>query len=71
MTTSSNRARNAFAISLRGSSIRSSFILVPATTDDRINNAIDRKFGESQPDPDTALPTSWGRFWLRSRRRAA
>lgn len=70
----SNRARNALATIVRAASVRSSYILVPEMPDDRINGAIDRRIAEAREDqPDTAseLPSSWGRFWLRSRRRAA
>lgn len=74
MSNQTRYARNAFATMLSGDSIRSSYILVPATPEDRINKAIDRRSvepDEDQPDAESELPSAWGRFWLRALRRAA
>lgn len=65
--------RDAFTFSLGGMSAKSSYVLAPAIAHDRINSAIEerlRRDQEDQPDTDEEL-SSWGRFWIRGRRRAA
>jgi hypothetical protein len=66
-------ARNAYTHSLGGQSVKSSFALVPAIAHDRINTALDDKFKvhDDQPDTEKEMNSFWGRFWLRTPRRAA
>ena len=73
MSEKNTKKRDAYAFSLGGMSAKSSFILTPAIAHDRIASAMDEKFRQRQDDqPDTARELgSWGRFWLRARRRAA
>ena len=69
--------RDAYAFSLRGLNSIASHALMPAVAHDYLNKVWDerlRREREAQPDqPDTAreMAVSWGRFWLRRRRRAA
>ena len=73
MSHKTERKRDRFTFSLGGISSKSSFILTPAIAHDRINKALDEKLRQTQEDqPDTAREvSSWGRFWLRGKRRAA
>ena len=73
MSDKTRRTRDAFTHSLGGMAAKSSFILTPAIAHDRINKALDEKMRRAQEDqPDTAREmSSWGRFWLRAKRRAA
>ena len=73
MSDKTDRKRDPFGFSLGGMSAKSSFMLTPAIAHDRINKALDEKYRRAQEDqPDTAREISgWGRFWLRTRRRAA
>ena len=73
MSDKSTHKRDSFTLSLGGMSAKSSYMLTPAIAHDRINKALDEKLRRAQEDqPDTARElSSWGRFWLRSKRRAA
>ena len=73
MTAKKMRMRDAFTFSLGGMSAKSPYILTPAVAHDRINKALDERLRQAQQDqPDTARElSSWGRFWLRAKRRAA
>ena len=73
MSDKNTTKRDTYAFSLGGMSAKSSFILTPAIAHDRIARAMDEKLGQHQDDqPDSARELgSWGRFWLRARRRAA
>ena len=73
MSDKTKHTRDAFTTSLGGVSAKSSFILTPAIAHDRINKAIEERLRQAQEDqPDTARELgTWGRFWLRTRRRAA
>ena len=73
MSDKTKHTRDAFTTSLGGMSAKSSFILTPAIAHDRINKALDEKLRQAQEDqPDTARElSSWGRFWLRGKGRAA
>ena len=73
MSDKNSKKRDAFAFSLGGMSAKSSFVLTPAIAHDRIARAMDAKLRQGQDEqPDTARELgSWGRFWLRARRRAA
>jgi hypothetical protein len=72
MDAKTRNVRDAFAISLGGLSTRSPFVVTPFALD-RPHSALDEKPGlsrEDQPDTDHELSFGWGRFWLRTRRRA-
>ena len=75
MSDKTTKKRDSYTFSLGGMSAKSSFILTPAIAHDRIARAMDEKFRQRQDQddqPDTARELgSWGRFWLRARRRAA
>ena len=74
MNKKAKSAHDAFTFSLGGQSTKSSFVLMPAIADDRIDKTLDEKSRRSQSDqPGTGkeLKPAWGRFWLRGRRRAA
>lgn len=67
-------ARDAFTFSLGGMSAITSFVVAPAIAHDQLNKALDERLRDAQEDqPDTALEigSSWGRYWLSPRRRAA
>jgi hypothetical protein len=69
--------RDAYGFSLLGLTSMASYTLVPAIAHDYLNKVWDERLHreqEDQPDqPDTACEVggTWGRFWLRRRRRAA
>ena len=74
MTQRIDRERDAFTFSLGGIRTASSYAAMPAIAHDRINKALDKKYQRAQEDqPETArvLRSTWGRFWLSKRRRAA
>ena len=73
MTERTKRTRDAFTFSLGGMTTIASYTVAPAIAHDKINKALAERLRESQDDqPDTAREmNSWGRFWLRPRRRAA
>ncbi len=74
MSERNKHMRDAFTFSLGGISTITSFVAASAIADDRINEALSERFRRArkvQPESAKELTTSWGRFWLRSRRRAA
>ena len=73
MSENTNRTRDAFTFSLGGMTTIASYTVAPAIAHDKINKALSERLQETQEDqPDTAREiSSWGRFWLRARRRAA
>lgn len=73
MSEETKRKRDAFTFSLGGMTTIASYTVAPAIAHDKINKALAERLQESLEDqPDTAGEIiSWGRFWLRSRRRAA
>ena len=73
MSEQAKRPRDAFRFSLGGMTTIASFAVAPAIAHDKINKALSERLQDKQEDqPDTAREiSSWGRFWLRARRRAA
>ena len=73
MNTKGKSTRDAFTFSLGGLSTKSSFFLMPAIADNRIQEQLDevsRQPQKDQPDTETEMNSFWGRFWLRALRRA-
>ena len=73
MTEKTQRTRDAFTFSLAGMTTIASYTVAPAIAHDKINKALaERQRAIQEDQPDTAREmSSWGRFWLRARRRAA
>ena len=74
MDTKAKNDRDAFTFSLGGLSTKSSFVLMPAIANDRVQRARvekSRRLQEDQPDMGKEARPCWGRFWLRALRRAA
>ena len=73
MSENTKRNQDAFTFSLRGMTTIASYTVAPAIAHDKINKALaDRLQDTPEDQPDTARElSSWGRFWLRARRRAA
>ena len=73
MSEHTKRTRDAFTFSLGGMTTIASYTVAPAIAHDKINKSLAERLQETQEDqPATAREiSSWGRFWLSARRRAA